>query len=94
MDYLKLCKKRRNKKEMKLFIKDVEKLRYLYKKGSCDNMLKHISNIKTKYQIESNFWKDLSISNPITIKDFYINAEQHLERKSVELLLKYGLFKK
>ena len=87
-DYLKIYEKFKNVKEVKDYIDDVILLRQYYASQQFAKMQKHIQKLMNKYFAETIVWNAVNTSQPTTVEQSYINAENFLQTQGAILITK------
>lgn len=88
MDYLKIYEKFKDVKEVKDYIDDVNTLRRYYRTGQFALMQEHIRKLTIKYFIETLAWNSVNTSQPTTIEQSYLSAENFLQMQGAIILTK------
>lgn len=87
MDWLEQYKSYQNIKEVRDYIENVQKLRFLYQTMNYKEMQQHIGDIMRKYPMESVIWNTTNNIMPQTYEQMYRNAEAFLQAVGVQLLI-------
>lgn len=87
-DYLKIYEKFKDVKEIKDYIDDVILLRQYYTSRQFAEMQKHVQSLMYKYFIETAVWNAVNTSQPTTIEQSYINAENFLQMQGAKIITK------
>lgn len=85
-DYLQIYEKFKDTKEIKDYIDDVLELRHYYVTQQFTQMQNHIQKLMSKYFAETLVWNAVNTSQPITIEQSYINAENFLQMQGAIIL--------
>ena len=88
MNYLKIYEKFKDVKEVKDYIDDVILLRRYYASQQFDKMQEHIQKLMIKYAFETLVWNTLNTSQPTTVEQSYINAENFLQVQGAKIIAK------
>ena len=78
-DYLKIYEKFKDVKEVKDYIDDVTLFRNYYATQQYFQMQDHIRKLMNKYLVETLVWNAVNPSQPTTVEQSYINAENFLQ---------------
>ena len=87
-DYLKIYEKFKDVKEVKDYIDDVILLRHYYATQQYSQMLDHIRKLMNKYLVETIMWNTANTSQPTTVEQSYINAENFLQMQGAIIIAK------
>lgn len=87
MDWLEQYKSYQNIKEVREYIENVQKLRFLYQTMNYKEMQQHIGDLMRKYPMESVIWNTTNNIMPQTYEQMYRNAEAFLQTVGVQLLI-------
>lgn len=87
MDWLEQYKSYQNIKEVRDYIENVQKLRFLYQTMNYKEMQQHIGDLMRKYRMESVIWNTTNNIMPQTYEQMYRNAEAFLQTVGVQLLI-------
>ncbi len=87
-DYLKIYEKFKDVKEVKDYIDDVILLRHYYTTRQFSEMQDHIRKLMNKYLVETLAWNTVNTSQPTTVEQSYINAENFLQMQGVKIIIK------
>ena len=85
-DYLKIYEKFKDVKEVKDYIDDVILLRHYYATQKHSQMQDHIRNLMNKYLVETLVWNTVNTSQPTTVEQSYINAENFLQMQGAKII--------
>ena len=85
-DYLKIYEKFKYVKEVKDYIDDVIHLRYYYATQQYSQMQDHIRKLMNKYLVETLVWNTVNTSQPTTVEQSYINAENFLRMQGAKII--------
>jgi len=85
-DYLKIYEKFKDVKEVKDYIDDVVLLRHHYATQQYQKMQDHIRKLMNKYLVETLVWNTVNTSQPTTVEQSYINAENFLQMQGVKII--------
>ena len=85
-DYLKIYEKFKDVKEVKDYIDDVILLRYYYATQQYSQMQDHIRKLMNKYLVETLVWNTVNTSQPTTVDQSYINAENFLQMQGAKMI--------
>lgn len=85
-DYLKIYEKFKDVKEVKDYIDDVIHLRHYYATQQHSQMQDHIRKLMNKYLVETLVWNDVNASQPTTVEQSYINAENFLRMQGAKII--------
>ena len=85
-DYLKIYEKFKDVKEVKDYIDDVILLRHYYAIQQYSQMQDHIRKLMNKYLIETLVWNTVNTSQPTTVEQSYINAENFLQMQGAKII--------
>ena len=86
-DYLKIYEKFKDVKEVKDYIDDVILLRHYYTTQQYSQMQDHIRNLMNKYFEETLVWNTVNTSQPTTVEQSYINAENFLQMQGAKIVV-------
>ena len=86
IDYLEIYKKFKDVKEVKDYIDDVILLRHYYAIQQYSQMQDHIRNLMNKYLVETLVWNTVNTSQPTTVEQSYINAENFLQMQGAKII--------
>ena len=87
-DYLKIYEKFKDVKEVKDYIDDVILLRHYYAIQQYSQMQDHIRKLMNKYLVETLVWNTVNTSQPTTVEQSYINAENFLQVQGAKIIVK------
>lgn len=87
-DYLKTYEKFKDVKEVKDYIDDVILLRHYYDTQQYAQMQDHIRKLMNKYLVETLVWNTVNISQPTTVEQSYVNAENFLQMQGSIIIVK------
>ena len=87
-DYLKIYEKFKDVKEVKDYIDDVILLRHYYATQQYSQMQDHIRKLMNKYLVETIMWNTANASQPTTVEQSYINAENFLQMQGAKIITK------
>ena len=85
-DYLKIYEKFKEVKEVKDYIDDVILLRHYYATQQYSHMQEHIRKLMNKYLVETLVWNTVNTSQPTTVEQSYINAENFLRAQGAKII--------
>ncbi len=85
-DYLKIYEKFNDVKEVKDYIVDVTMLRQYYATQQYSQMQDHIRKLMNKYLVETLVWNTVNTSQPTTVEQSYINAENFLQMQGAKII--------
>ena len=85
-DYLKIYEKFKDVKEVKDYIDDVILLRHYYATQQYSQMQDHIRKLMNKYLVETLVWNTVNTSQPTTVEQSYINAENILRMQGAKII--------
>lgn len=85
-DYLKIYEKFKDIKEVKDYIDDVILLRHYYATQQYSQMQDHIRKLMNKYLVETLVWNTANTSQPKTVEQSYINAENFLQAQGAKII--------
>ena len=85
-DYLKIYEKFKDVKEVKDYIDDVILLRHYYAIQQYSQMQDHIRKLMNKYLVETLVWNTVNTSQPTTVEQSYINAENFLRAQGAKII--------
>ena len=85
-DYLKIYEKFKDVKEVKDYIDDVILLRHYYVTQQYSQMQDHIRKLMNKYLVETLVWNTVNTSQPTTVEQSYINAENFLQMQGAKII--------
>ena len=86
-DYLKIYEKFKEVKEVKDYIDDVILLRHYYTTQQYSQMQEHIRKLMNKYLVETLVWYTVNTSQPTTVEQSYINAENFLRMHGAKIVV-------
>ena len=86
-DYLKIYEKFKDVKEVKDYINDVILLRHYYATQQYSQMQDHIRKLMNKYLVETLVWNAVNTSQPTTVEQSYINAENFLQMQGAKIIV-------
>ena len=86
IDYLEIYKKFKDVKEVKDYIDDVILLRHYYAIQQYSQMQDHIRKLMNKYLVETLVWNTVNTSQPTTVEQSYINAENFLQMQGAKMI--------
>ena len=86
-DYIKIYEKFKDVKEVKDYIDDVVLLRHYYATQQYAQMQMHIHNLMNKYLVETLVWNTVNASQPTTVEQSYINAEDFLQMQGAKIVV-------
>ena len=86
-DYLKIYEKFKDVKEVKDYIDDVILLRHYYTTQQYSQMQEHIRKLMNKYLVETLVWNAVNTSQPTTVEQSYINAENFLQMQGAKTIV-------
>ena len=87
-DYLKIYEKFKDVKEVKDYIDDVILLRHYYATHQYFPMQDHIRKLMNKHLVETLVWNAVNTSQPTTVEQSYINAENFLQMQGAKIIAK------
>ena len=87
IDYLEIYKKFKDVKEVKDYIDDVILLRHYYATRQFSEMQDHIRQLMNKYLVETLVWNTVNTSQPTTVEQSYINAENFLQMQGAKMIV-------
>ena len=85
-DYLKIYEKFKDVKEVKDYIDDVILLRHYYAIQQYSQMQDHIRKLMNKYLVETLVWNTVNTSQPTTVEQSYVNAENFLQMQGAKMI--------
>ena len=85
-DYLKIYEKFKDVKEVTDYIDDVILLRHYYATQQYSQMQDHIRKLMNKYYVETAVWNTVNTSQPTTVEQSYINAENFLQMQGAKII--------
>ena len=85
-DYLKIYEKFKDVKEVKDYIDDVILLRHYYAIQQYSQMQDYIRKLMNKYLVETLVWNTVNTSQPTTVEQSYINAENFLRAQGAKII--------
>ena len=85
-DYLKIYEKFKDVKEVKDYIDDVILLQHYYATQQYSQMQDHIRKLMNKYLVETLTWNTVNTSQPTTVQQSYINAENFLQMQGAKII--------
>ena len=86
-DYLEVYEKFKDIKEVKDYINDVILLRHYYATQQYSQMQDHIRKLMNKYLVETLVWNTVNTSQPTTVEQSYINAENFLQMQGAKIVV-------
>ena len=86
-DYLKIYEKFKDVKEVKDYISDVILLRHYYATQQYSQMQDHVRKLMNKYLEETLVWNTVNTSQPTTVEQSYINAENFLQMQGAKIIV-------
>lgn len=86
-DYLKIYEKFKDVKEVKDYIDDVILLRHYYATQQYSQMQNHIRKLMNKHLVETLVWNTVNTSQPTTVEQSYINAENFLQMQGAKIIV-------
>lgn len=86
-DYLKIYEKFKDVKEVKDYIDDVILLRQYYATQQYSQMQDHIRKLMNNYLVETLVWNTVNTSQPTTVEQSYINAENFLQMQGAKIIV-------
>ena len=86
-DYLNIYEKFKDVKEVKDYIDDVIHLRHYYAIQQYSQMQDHIQKLMNKYLVETLVWNTVNTSQPTTVEQSYINAENFLQMQGAKIIV-------
>ena len=86
-DYLKIYEKFKDVKEVKDYIDDVILLRHYCATRQYPQMQDHIRKLMNKYLAETLVWNTVNTSQPTTVEQSYINAENFLQMQGAKIIV-------
>ena len=86
-DYLKIYKQFKDVKEVRDYIDDVIHLRHYYAIQQYSQMQDHIQKLMNKYLVETLVWNTVNTSQPTTVEQSYINAENFLQMQGAKIIV-------
>ena len=86
-DYLKIYEKFKDVKEVKDYIDDVVLLRHYYATQQYQKMQDHIRKLMNKYLVETLVWNTVNTSQPTTVEQSYVNAENFLQMQGAKIIV-------
>ena len=86
-DYLKIYEKFKDVKEVKDYIDNVILLRHYYATQQYSQMQDHIHKLMNKYLVETLVWNTVNTSQPTTVEQSYINAENFLQVQGAKIIV-------
>ena len=87
-DYLKIYEKFKDVREVKDYIDDVILLRHYYATQQYSQMQDYICKLMNKYIVETFAWNAVNTSQPTTVEQSYINAENFLQTQGAKTITK------
>ena len=87
IDYLEIYKKFKDVKEVKDYIDDVILLRHYCATRQYPQMQDHIRKLMNKYLAETLVWNTVNTSQPTTVEQSYINAENFLQMQGAKIVV-------
>ncbi len=85
-DYLEIYEKFKDVKEVKDYINDVSLLRQYYATQQYVQIQDHIRKLMNKYLVETLVWNTVNTSQPTTVEQSYINAENFLQMQGAKII--------
>ena len=85
-DYIKIYEKFKDVKEVKDYIDDVVLLRHYYAIQQYSQMQDHIRKLMNKYLVETLVWNTVNTSQPTTVEQSYVNAENFLQMQGAKMI--------
>ena len=85
-NYLKIYEQFKDVKEVKDYIDDVIHLRHYYVTQQYSQMQEHIRKLMNKYLVETLVWNAVNTSQPTTVEQSYINAENFLQMQGAKII--------
>ena len=85
-DYLNIYEKFKYVKEVKDYIDDVILLRHYYATQQYSQMQDHIRKLMNKYLVETAVWNTVNISQPTTVEQSFVNAENFLQMQGAKII--------
>ncbi len=85
-DYLKIYEKFKEVKEVMDYIDDVILLRHYYATQQYSQMQDHIRKLMNKYYVETAVCNTVNTSQPTTVEQSYINAENFLQMQGAKII--------
>ncbi len=85
-DYLKTYEKFKDVKEVKDYIDDVILLQHYYATQQYSQMQDHIRKLMNKHLVETLVWNTVNTSQPTTVEQSYINAENFLQTQGAKII--------
>ena len=86
-DYLEIYEKFKDVKEVKDYIDDVILLRHYYTTQQYSQMQEHIRKLMNKYLVETLVWNAVNTSQPTTVEQSCINAENFLQMQGAKIIV-------
>ena len=86
-DYLMIYEQFKDVKEVKNYIDDVILLRHYYATQQYSQMQDHIRNLMNKHLVETLVWNAVNTSQPTTVEQSYINAENFLRVQGAKIII-------
>ena len=86
-DYLKIYEKFKDVTEVKDYIDDVILLRHYYAIQLYSQMQDHNRKLINKYLEETLVWNTVNTSQPTTVEQSYINAENFLQMQGAKIVV-------
>ena len=86
-DYLKIYEQFKDVKEVRDYINDVILLRHYYTTQQYSQMQEHIRKLMNKYLVETLVWNTVNTSQPTTVEQSYINAENFLQIQGAKIVV-------
>lgn len=87
IDYLKIYEKFKDVKEVKDYIDDVIHLRHYYTTRQFFEMQDHIRKLMNKYLVETIVLNTVNTSQPTTVEQSYITAENFLRMQGAKIVV-------
>ena len=85
-DYLKIYEQFKDVQEVRDYIDDVIHLRHYYATQQYSQMQDHIQKLMNKYLVETLVWNTVNTSQPTTVEQSYINAENFLQMQGAKII--------
>ena len=85
-DYLKIYEKFKDVREVKDYIDDVILLRHYYATRQFSEMQDHIRKLMNKYLVETLVWNTVNTSQPTTVEQSYVDAENFLQMQGAKII--------
>lgn len=87
-DYLKIYENFKDIKEVKDYIEDVTLLRHYYVTRQFSQMQDHIHKMMNKHFVETIIWNSVNTTQPATVEQSYINAENFMKIQGAKIITK------